>query len=67
MLWEKKLEDKTFINNDGLPAHKNADPLCKICNGFGVVDEGNNYGPIFIKCECVKNETNKRKYYKQKL
>jgi len=46
-----------YIDHDGLPSNKKADPDCQICGGHGIVDEtpsGFWLMPILADCKCTK-------------
>lgn len=38
---------------DGYPEHPDADPGCPVCKGHGILDDGNDYGAIFVPCVCT--------------
>jgi hypothetical protein len=37
-----------ILDADGSPRNPNADPMCTTCKGFGVVDNGGNYGGTYL-------------------
>lgn len=42
---------------DGLPRDVKADPNCPVCNGYGVIDSGTDYGCVLVPCpRCCKEE-----------
>jgi hypothetical protein len=51
-----KKEPVYFLASDGLPARRDADPKCKKCNGYGILDDGDSFGPALVPCECCSKE-----------
>ena len=41
------------IGVDGIENHPNADPGCPICDGGGLLDDGNNFASWLVPCICT--------------
>lgn len=49
-------ETDSVIHTDGSPINKAAEPECKVCRGFGIVDDGELMA-MYVKCQkCWTDE-----------
>ncbi len=41
------------VGLDGIINHKDAKLDCPVCDGGGLLDDGDNYGCILVPCPCT--------------